>query len=558
MSFEQLLPPVLAGFGAILLLLLWLAARLSMRLSVLQNLVQDRHGNDEKLERVLRADMAENRRETGEILRQNREELNASVQRLHQALNERLEQSSRTLEEKLGAFQSAQHGQSEQLRQVVDDKLNQVQVDARKGREEMGLILQRFGDNQKEQTEGLGALLKNQMESFTGQLGLRLNTFTQTSQESLGNIRTTLEERLSQTQQDTRAGRTEQAETLKAFGEQITGSLNQLSQRNAEGIETLRQTLEAKLSSIQSDNNQKLEQMRQTVDEKLHNTLEQRLGESFKLVSERLELVHKGLGEMQTLASGVGDLKKVLSNVKVRGTWGEVQLENLLEQVLSPEQYAKNVSTRSRSNERVEFAIKLPGRDEASSVVWLPIDAKFPLEDYQKLLDAQEMGDLVSMEEAGRALEMRIREEAKSIRDKYLEPPHTTDFGLLFLPIEGLYAEVIRRPGLCDYLQRECRVTVTGPTTLTAILNSLQMGFRTLAIEKRSGEVWQVLGAVKTEFGKFGDVLAKTKKKLDEARNTIDQAEVRSRAIDRRLRQVESLPASEAQTLLDELPTLET
>jgi DNA recombination protein RmuC len=324
-------------------------------------------------------------------------------------------------------------------------------------------------------------------------------------------------------------------------------------QRNTEGMDTLRHAIETRLAAIQTDNNQKLELMRQTVDEKLHNTLEQRLGESFKLVSDRLEQVHKGLGEMQTLASGVGDLKKVLSNVKVRGTWGEVQLDNLLDQILSADQYAKNVATRPKSSERVEFAIKLPGRDADDSVVWLPIDAKFPLEDYQKLVEAQEMGDLTTMEDAGRALENRIKAEAKTIRDKYIEPPYTTDFGLLFLPIEGLYAEVIRRPGLSDFLQREYRVTLTGPTTLTAILNSLQMGFRTLAIEKRSSEVWQVLGAVKTEFGKFGDVLAKTKKKLDEARNSIDQAETRTRVIDRKLRQVESLPATAARGLLDDL-----
>jgi DNA recombination protein RmuC len=230
-----------------------------------------------------------------------------------------------------------------------------------------------------------------------------------------------------------------------------------------------------------------------------------------------------------------------------------VQLDNLLDQILSADQYAKNVATRPKSSERVEFAIKLPGRDADDSVVWLPIDAKFPLEDYQKLVEAQEMGDLTTMEDAGRALENRIKAEAKTIRDKYIEPPYTTDFGLLFLPIEGLYAEVIRRPGLSDFLQREYRVTLTGPTTLTAILNSLQMGFRTLAIEKRSSEVWQVLGAVKTEFGKFGDVLAKTKKKLDEARNSIDQAETRTRVIDRKLRQVESLPATAARGLLDDL-----
>lgn len=555
MSPEQALLAALAVIGLLLLVLIWLSSRHSSRLTSVFVRVESLQGNDEKLERGLREEMASNRREIGETLRQNREELNAAIQRLSLVLNEQVEQSRRTVEEKLGAFQSTQQAQAEQLRKLVDDKLTQVQADARQGREEMGLSLKLFGESQKEQSEVLGNLLKNQVETFTGQLSLQLAAFTQTSEQSLEKIRVTLEERLSQAQHEARQGRAEQAESLKNFGELLTGQLQHLTQSNNEGMETQRQTLESKLAAIQTDNNLKLEQMRQTVDEKLHNTLEQRLGESFKLVSERLEQVHKGLGEMQTLASGVGDLKKVLSNVKVRGTWGEVQLDNLLEQILSPEQYAKNVATRPKSGERVEFAIKLPGRDDNGSVVWLPIDAKFPLEDYQKLLEAQDVGDVALMEEAGRALESRIRNEAKTIRDKYLEPPHTTDFGLLFLPIEGLYAEVIRRPGLSDYLQREYRVTVTGPTTLTAILNSLQMGFRTLAIEKRSGEVWQVLGAVKTEFGRFGDVLAKTKKKLDEARNSIDAAEVRTRAIDRKLRQVESLPAEVAQALLDELTT---
>jgi DNA recombination protein RmuC len=471
---------LLAALGFLVLLslaLVWRLARLNSRMNGLQGRFDVLQGNDERLERGMREEIAVNRREIGEMLRINREEANGVIQVLSCTLHEQTDQSRRSLEEKLGTFQAAQSAQSERLRALVDDKLNQVQLDARQGR-------------------------------------------------------------------------TEQADSLKNFGELLTSQLQTHGKRTSEGMETLRQTLESRLAAIQTDNNQKLEQMRQTVDEKLHNTLEQRLGESFKLVSERLELVHKGLGEMQTLASGVGDLKKVLANVKVRGTWGEVQLDNLLEQILSPDQYAKNVVTRPQSNERVEFAIKLPGRDEAGGVVWLPIDAKFPLEDYQKLLEAQEAGDVASMDEAGRALETRIRNEAKAIRDKYLEPPHTTDFGLLFLPIEGLYAEVIRRPGLFDYLQREYRVTVTGPTTLTAILNSLQMGFRTLAIEQRSSEVWQVLGAVKTEFGKFGEVLARTKKKLDEARNSIDQAETRTRAIDRRLRQVESLPAEQAAGLL--------
>jgi DNA recombination protein RmuC len=289
--------------------------------------------------------------------------------------------------------------------------------------------------------------------------------------------------------------------------------------------------------------------MRNTVDEKLHATLEQRLGESFKLVSDRLEQVHRGLGEMQTLAAGVGDLKKVLTNVKTRGTWGEVQLAALLEQVLTAEQYAENVATRPKSNDRVEFAIRLPGREDGEPV-WLPIDAKFPIEDYQKLLEAQERADPAAVEVAARALETRLKNEARTIREKYVEPPHTTDFAILYLPIEGLYAEVLRRPGLAEALQRDWRVSIAGPTTLAAMLNSLQMGFRTLAIEQRSSEVWAVLGAVKSEFGKFGEALSHTKKKLQEASNSIDKAEVRTRAVTRKLKEVEALPAVESAALL--------
>jgi DNA recombination protein RmuC len=281
--------------------------------------------------------------------------------------------------------------------------------------------------------------------------------------------------------------------------------------------------------------------MRKTVDERLQTTLEKRLGESFSQVSQHLEQVLKGLGEMNTLAAGVGDLKRVLTNVRSRGTWGEVQLGNLLEQTLTAEQYARNVATRPGSRERVEYAIRLPGQDSAH-VVWLPVDAKFPVEDYERLLAAQERADAPGMEEAGRALENRIRLEAKTIREKYVEVPHTTDFAILFLPTEGLYAEVLRRPGLADNLQREFRVSIAGPTTLSALLNSLQMGFRTLAIEKRSAEVWQVLGGVKAEFERFGTVLAATKRQLQTVANSIDQAETRTRQMSRQLRAVEALP----------------
>jgi DNA recombination protein RmuC len=312
----------------------------------------------------------------------------------------------------------------------------------------------------------------------------------------------------------------------------------------------LRQTVDQRLRELQGDNEKKLEQMRQTVDEKLHATLELRLGESFKQVAERLELVHRGLGEMQGLAQGVGDLKHLLSNVKTRGIFGEAQLGALLEQVLSPEQYAVQVATKPDSREVVDFAIKLPGKNADGAPCWLPIDAKFPNEDYARLLDAQERADAPAAELAARGLEARIKLEAKSIAAKYVSPPHTTDFAILFLPSEGLYAEALRRSGLMESLQRDYRVTLAGPTTLLAMLSSLQMGFRTLALEKRSSEVWQVLGAVKTEFGKFGDVLARTKKKLEEAQNTIGDAETRTRAIGRKLRDVEALTDEKSSSLL--------
>ncbi len=316
---------------------------------------------------------------------------------------------------------------------------------------------------------------------------------------------------------------------------------------NEQKLEAMRETIQTRLQAMQEDNARKLELMRVTVDEKLHSTLEKRLGESFQQVSERLEQVYKGLGEMRSLAAGVGDLKRVLTNVKTRGTWGEIRLGHILEQILTPDQYEVNVATKKNSSDRVEFAVKLPGNDaDRQNVVWLPMDSKFPQEDYQRLMDAWETGDSPLAEQSMKNLEARIRAEARRIKEKYLDPPHTTDFAIMFLPVEGLYAEVLRRPGLCDDLQREYRIVVTGPTTLAALLNSLQMGFRTLAVEKRSSEVWQLLGVVKSEFGKFGDVLAKTRKKLQEASNTIDAAEVRTRAIERRLRGVQEMPETEA------------
>ncbi|HEY5762840.1 MAG TPA: DNA recombination protein RmuC [Rhodocyclaceae bacterium] len=346
-----------------------------------------------------------------------------------------------------------------------------------------------------------------------------------------------------------------QGERLESFARQLGQVTQNLDQR----FERLREVVDQRLQAMQTDNAKKLDDLRRTVDEKLHQTLEQRLGESFKIVSERLEQVQRGLGEMHALAQGVGDLKRVLTNVKTRGTWGEVQLGTMLEQVLTAEQYAANVATRPGSKERVEFAIRLPGGGDGEPV-WLPIDAKFPLEDYQRLIDAQERVDQVAVEAAAKALEMRLRDEAKKIRAKYVEPPHTTDFAILYLPVEGLYAEALRRAGLSDVLQRDYRVTLAGPTTLAAMLNSLQMGFRTLAIEKRSSEVWTILGAVKHEFEQFGDALAHTKKKLNEAANSISKAETRSRVLGKKLRDVEALPGETAEALLgsvDELDELD-
>ena len=409
---------------------------------------------------------------------------------------------------------------------------------SRAARAEMGEGLVRLQQAMGAQLTDVAKLQNDQIDRF----GRQLVKLTDVNEKHMKELRDAV-------QADARTNREESAAALKRFADGMQQQLTALTESNERKLSEVRATLETKLKDLQTDNMAKLEEMRLTVDEKLHKTLETRLGESFKLVSERLEAVHKGLGDMQTLAADVGNLQKVLTNVKARGTWGEVQLENLLEQMLTTDQYAKNVATKPGSSERVEFAIRLPGRSGDDQPVWLPIDAKFPREDYERLLEAEDRADPVAAETAAKQLEMRIREEAKKIHEKYIAPPHTTDFGLLFLPIEGLYAEVLRRPGLTDRLQREYRVTIAGPTTLAALLNSLQMGFRTLAIEKRSSEVWQVLGAVKTEFGKFGELLARTKKQLDTVSSTLGEAETKTRTIERKLRNVEQLSDTQERTL---------
>ncbi|BAP37368.1 DNA recombination protein RmuC [Acinetobacter guillouiae] len=370
-------------------------------------------------------------------------------------------------------------------------------------------------------------------EELGGTVKAELLTYAQTMRESLKQISD------------------EQTKHLNAFVEQI----NSLNRSQTQQAELLRNKIEEKLINLQKDNSEQLEKMRQTVDEKLQGTLEKRLSESFKLISERLESVHKGLGEMQVLASGVGDLKKVLTNVKTRGTWGEVQLGAMLEQVLTIDQYEANVSTKGNA-ERVEYAVKIPSKNSDQEIVWLPIDAKFPMESYSRLIEAQDNADAVGVESALKELELRIKQSANDISRKYISPPSTTDFAILYLPTEGLFAEVTKRSNLVDIVQRDYRVVFAGPTTLWSILNSLQMGFRTLAIEKRSSEVWNTLAAVKTEWFKYGEALDKVKKKLEEASNSIDQAQVRTRAVGRKLKEVQELPSSQADNILDLEDTL--
>ncbi|HET8869588.1 MAG TPA: DNA recombination protein RmuC [Aquabacterium sp.] len=437
----------------------------------------------------------------------------------------------------MGQMLSAELRQrSEQLERELRDEMSRT---AGGTRQELAATLGLFQQTLLAQQGDATRTQNEQLDSFRTQLAVM--------QQGLGD---TLRDTTHQQGQQAQALREGQEAGLRRFADGMTEQLRLLSEANDRRLAEVRSTVETRLQALQADNEKKLEQMRQTVDEKLHATLEARLGESFKQVAERLELVHRGLGEMQRLASDVGSLNRVLSNVKTRGIFGEVQLAGLLEQVFTPEQYAINVETVPGSGARVEFAIRLPGRRDDDHPLWLPIDAKFPREDYERLLEAQDRADAPGVEAAAKAIEQRLRLEARTIRDKYLAPPHTADFAILFVPTEGLYAEALRRPGLVESLQRECRVMLAGPTTLLATLNSLQMGFRTLALEKRSSEVWQVLGAVKTEFAKFGDVLAKTRKKLDEASNVISSVETRTRVMGRALKQVEAMPDAQAQALL--------
>lgn len=453
-----------------------------------------------------------------------------------------------TVFKQAGSSQAQQHAES----------LERLQVSFRDGVERL----------ERELRDEVGRNAQMTRQEVTGALGLFQQTLlnqqgdvARTQNDQIDSFRTqlaALQTAVSQSLQSTVTAQASQAQQSRdaqdaAFG-RFADTLNEkfriLSEGNERRLSEVRAAVEQRLTAMQAGNEAKLDQMRLTVDEKLHATLEQRLGESFKQVADRLEQVHRGLGEMQLLAKDVGSLNRVLNNVKTRGIFGEVQLAVLLEQVFTPEQYAAHVETVPGSGARVEFAVKLPGRQDDGVPMWLPIDAKFPREDHERLLDAQDRADAPAAEAAAKAIESRLRLEARSIKEKYIAAPHTTDFAILFLPTEGLYAEALRRPGLMESLQREYKVMLAGPTTLLATLNSLQMGFRTLALEKRSSEVWEVLGAVKTEFSKFGEVLAKTKRKLDEASSTIDLVQTRTNVMNRRLKSVEGLPEGQTQVLL--------
>jgi DNA recombination protein RmuC len=451
------------------------------------------------------------------------------------------------------AFDQARDRQLRDGERIERELRTEVQASARETRGDMTQALSLFQQALTGQSGDVARTQNEQIDSFRVQLASmqqQVASVLQAATEALARQSQAGHEILSAGLAQSREA---QDQALKRFGDALNEQLRLLAEGNERRLGEVRQSVEQKLAALQEGNEKKLDQMRATVDEKLHATLEQRLGESFKQVADRLEQVHKGLGEMQLLARDVGSLNRVLTNVKSRGVFGEVQLAGLLEQVFAPDQYAANVETVPGSNARVEFAVRLPGRREDGAPMWLPIDAKFPREDYERLLLAQDQADAVAAEVAARAIETRLRAEARTIREKYLAAPYTTDFGILFVPTEGLYAEALRRPGLVESLQRDHRIMLAGPTTLLATLSSLQMGFRTLALEKRSAEVWEVLGAVKTEFGKFGDVLAKTKRKLEEASNTISDAETRTRAMTRKLKSVESLPEGSTRALLGPL-----
>ena len=512
--------PIALIAGVLVLQIIWRPNRKSVEtLGNLGSRLDQLQNGQLRYEELLRAELAESRQEAGVQARDSRTEILEMLQRLGDSIIGHLVESQKSQSERLQSMTKFLSEANTQFRDVLERSVKAFQT-------EMATKLDK---------------LKEENSTATSRLRQETGESLKSASDSMINTLDSLSKK--------------QAERLQTFSD----SLERLSASNETKLEQIRTTVESKLSELRDDNEKRLEQIRRTVDEKLQGTLEKRLGESFKQVSERLEQVHRGLGEMQKLATGVGDLKKVLTNVKTRGGWSEVQLGALLEQMLTPSQFERNVQTKSESSELVEYAIKLPGRGEdADSVVWLPVDAKFPIEDYQRLVEAQEQADLVALEESTKALRHRVLQSARDIASKYLNPPITTDFAIMFVPTEGLFAEIIRQRGVVEELQTKHRVVLAGPTTFAALLNSLQMGFRTLTIQKQSSEVWRILGQVKTEFANFGDSLEAVKKKLQEASNKMDDVGRRSRAVERQLRSVEGLPsASKDGQLLDLVPVAE-
>ena len=511
----------------------------------------DALGKDqERIERTVRDEISRGREEAAQHAKNLREEVGTGLRSANDSLVRSLKDISDTQQKQLSAFGAE-----------VADMKETSHTNAGHLRDDIASGFREANEAALRQMTEVGNFLRGELTAMTSTLEGRLKLLQDDHAGRVDKISAEITGNAKQAREET-------VGTLLGFNDSVVRSIGEMGAAqerelkelavqfqslivsNERKLDAIRGIVEEKLGLIQTDNARRLDEMRRTVDEKLQATLERRLGESFRLVGERLEQVHRGLGEMQTLAHGVGDLKRVLTNVKARGSWGEVQLGNLLDEILAPEQFGKNVATKASTGERVDYAIKLPRTGGDDEYVWLPIDAKFPVEDYQRLVDAADKADAAGVDLAAKQLEMRIRACAQNICEKYLNPPNTTDFGIMFLPTEGLYAEAVRRVGLIEALQREYRVVVAGPTTLAALLNSLQMGFRTLAIQKRSSEVWSILGAVKTEFGKFGDVLTSVQKKLAEASATIDKAGVRTRAIRRKLREVEELPPADAQAAL--------
>lgn len=508
-----------------------------------------------KFEPAIREEASRTRDENQASFKTNREELSNSFKMLSDTLSSTVKNLSEVQKSQFETFST----QLSELVKSSDEKTKslqeQLEKSSKESRMEQSNSIKILGETLSNTVKDLSEVQKSQLEVFSNQMSNLVKTFDEKTK--------VLNEQLERSSKESRI---EQSNSLKSFEDKFSQNVKEFNdlqkqkfddliirqdqvKKDTEGkLKEIRETVETKLTSLSEDNSKKLEEMRKTVDEKLHETVEKRFNESFKMISDRLDQVHKGLGEMQTLATGVGDLKKVLTNVKTRGGLGEIQLGAILEQIFSPEQYERNAIVKEGTQERVEYVIHLPGQHEDNRPLLLPIDSKFPNEDYQRLIDAYDSGSDVEL--ASRQFENSVKKCAKDIRDKYINPPVTTDFAIMFVPTEGLYAEVIRRTGLFESLRKDFKVTVVGPTNLVAFLQSLQMGFRTLAIQKRSSEVWSILGAVKTEFGTFGSILEKTKKKLIEATNTIDRASVRSRAIERQLKTVQELPKQESIALL--------